>query len=364
MKIAIFKPTNIRNDNAFATGQHIIFEKLNKLNNYEITYFIDDENTNFSGVNIKYLKKNFLKDFFLKIVSKTLKLFYIKIPTYKDINFAQFDIVVTEGIHYPLISYLENFKGKIILNDSITTNYNLDRNRVNYLNKYFKDSIAVVVNDKIQTIYKKNSLRLNTYTIGHAIDINKIKFKQREIFNGKLISVGRLVEEKGYKYLIEAVKNLQVTYPLLCLHIYGAGPLKQKLLEQINKLELDSCVKLYGYIDNNSLLEKLNDYDAFISHPLEMKYIAEAFHMGNMEAMANGLPVITTDCGGVSYVVKNFALINEQRNIKSIEESISEFIQNDVLYKSFSTNGRIYIENEFALNVIIKKWEKVLLDEL
>lgn len=364
MKIAVFKPTNIRNNNAFATGQHIIFEALNKLDDYEFTYFIDDEYTNFNGINTKYLKIDSIKYFLLRIIRKVFKLFYMKIPSYKNLDFSQFDVVITEGIHYPLISYLENFQGKIILNDSITTNYSLDKKRVDYVNKYFKDSIVVVVNDKIPTIYKNNNLKLNTYTIGHAIDTKKIKFKQRTDFNGKLISVGRLVEEKGYQYIIEAVKNLHIKYPSLSLDIYGTGPLEHQLSAHIKSLGLSSSVRLCGFIDNNLLLEKLHEYDAFISHPLEMDYIAEAFHMGNMEAMANGLPVITTDCGGVPYVVKDFALINEQKNTKSIERSISNLIENNELYTNLSTNGRTYIENEFSLNVIVEKWKIILKEGL
>ena len=360
MKIAVFKPTNIRIDNSFATGQHIIFEALNKLDDYEFTYFIDDEKTNFNGINTKYLKIDSIKYFLQKVIRKVFKLFYMNIPAYKNLDFSQFDVVITDGIHYPLISYLENFQGKIILNDSITTNYSLDKKRVDYVNKYFKDSIVVVVNDKIPTIYKNNNLKLNTYTIGHAIDIKKINFKQRSYFNGKLISVGRLVEEKGYKYIIQAIKNLENTCPFLSLDIYGTGPLYDLISEQIKELKIDSKVTLFGFIDNNALLEKLNDYDAFISHPLEMSYIAEAFHMGNMEAMANGLPVITTDCGGVPYVVKNHAIITEQRNIISIEKAIVQIMKDEPYYTQLSRDSRKYIENEYILEIIINKWKLIL----
>lgn len=360
MKIAVFKPSNIRNDNAFATGQHIVFQRLNELENYEVTYFVDDLKTTFNKIDINYVKRNLTKEFFLKLKNKLFKIFYTKIPTYDNINFSEFDIVITEGIHYSLISYLENFEGKVIFNDSITTNYNIKKDKVDYLNQSFKNATAVVVNDKIPTLYEKNKIKLKTKTIGHAIDTDKIKFKQRNVFNGKLISIGRLVEEKGYKYIIQAIKNLEENYPFLSLDIYGTGPLYDLIFEQIKELKLESKVRLLGFIDNHALLKQLNDYDAFISHPLEMSYIAEAFHMGNMEAMANGLPVITTDCGGVPYVVKDYAIITEQRNIKSIEKAIVQILENKSFYSDLSKNGRKYIENEFSLEIIVNKWKLLL----
>ena len=90
-----------------------------------------------------------------------------------------------------------------------------------------------------------------------------------------------------------------------------------------------------------------------------MDHIAEAFLMGNMEAMASGLPVITSDCGGVPSVVKDNAIVNKQKSSEDIVKSINKLITDKILFNQMSVNGRKYIEDNFSHELIVKKWREV-----
>ena len=98
IKIAVFKPTNIRNNNAFATGQHIVFEELNKKKEFEISYFTDDKNTFFPGIKTQHLTINKFKTFKNRLIRKLTEKFYFKIPTFQNVSFKEFDLIITEGL--------------------------------------------------------------------------------------------------------------------------------------------------------------------------------------------------------------------------------------------------------------------------
>jgi len=203
-------------------------------------------------------------------------------------------------------------------------------------------------------------LNINTAVIGHAIDIKLIPFLKRTQCKGKLISIGRLVFEKGFKYIIKAIAILRNIYPDIKIDIYGNGPLKENLQNLIISLGLENIVSLKGFLPYKQLILKLEKYDLFLSHPLETSYIAEAFLMANMETMTNGLPVITSDCGGVPYVIRDKAIVVEQKNVNQIVRAVQDFIENPKKVEKFSVEGRKYTEENYSVEVIAKKWDKVI----
>ncbi len=361
-KIALFKPYNARTTNSFYSGQHPVFRYLQKNYNYEITYFIDDENVKFDTVNVKYIKRSKIKTLFHRVLRKVLRKYkwYWKIPYYKDLDFSKYDIVITEVIHYQFLDYFRHISYKVILNDSVSRQYILSKKQVNYLNKYFSNSLAVVVNDKIPILYQRSGIKIKNAVIGHSVQIENIPFVKRERFNGNMISMGRLVPEKGFEYIIQAIRILKKQHPEIKLDIYGDGILREKLQRLIQANGLTNNILLRRFLEYKQLLNKLGNYDLALSHPLETSYIAEAFLIANVEAMANGLPVITSDCGGVRYVVKDKAVVVQQKNVNEIVEAIEDFMKNAEKVKKFSIEGREYIVRNYSVEVIAKKWDKII----
>lgn len=362
INIAVFKPYNAKTTNPFCTGQHPFFKELQKNYNYQITYFIDDEKVKFDGVGIKYIKKNKIKTFLLLGLRKIFnrRKYYWKIPYYEDLDFSRYDLIITEGIHYLLLDYFRGIAEKVILNDSISRDYILSSIQRKYLNRYFSKSLAVTVNDKIPILYRKNGLNLNALTIGHSLNINLISFIKRAKCKGNLISVGRLVPEKGFEYIIRAINILKRKYPEIKLDIYGTGSGGKEIQNLIRLLGLEKAVFLKGFLSYKNLISMLKNYDLFVSHPLETPHIAEAFLMANMEAMANGLPVITSNCGGVPYTVKDKAVVVEQKNINQIIKAVEDFMNSPDRAEKYSLAGRKYIEENYSVRVIAVKWDKAI----
>jgi len=364
MNIAIFKPGNARNNNSFNSGQYPIFRNLNESVDYNITIFVDDPKVAFDEISIQYLESNIYVEFFLKIIRKLFSVRYIKVPYYKNIDFSNYDVVITEGIHCPFLRYFKDYNGLLVLNDSITAEKRIESLDFEKVNTLFQGALVVTVNEKIPFLYKKYGIKLDSIVIGHALQIDKIDFKERKTFTGKILSVGRLVEEKGYIYILQAMKSIIVDYPSIRLDIYGNGPLETYLNAFIQENDLQNHVKIFNPLEYEALLEKFSRYDLFISHPLETDHIAEAFHMANMEAMASGIPVITTDCGGVPYVVKDCAVVNKQKDIESLASSIVDLYNEQSKYNELSVLGRKHILTSYSLEAIQEKWAKILENNL
>ena len=301
IKIGIFKPTNIRNNNAFATGQYTVFEKLQRMNKIEIHLITDDKLYTSKNFRVKFLEIDLFKTFFNRIIKKLSNKPYLKIPYYKNLILNDFDVVITEGIHYPILKYLFRSNSRIIFNDSITLKKLFNKEKVTIFNENFKNSEVVTVNPKIIELYNEFKVKAKTTFIGHAVS-DKLKFLPIKKYNGKMISIGRLSEEKGFEIILKSCKLLKSFGLNFILDIYGEGPEKFKLQKIIKDFDLLDNVKLKGNFSHDELLKKLNNYSIFISHPLEKNNVAEAFNLSLAESMFAGLPSITSDCAGMKSI--------------------------------------------------------------
>ncbi len=115
----------------------------------------------------------------------------------------------------------------------------------------------------------------------------------------KIISVARLVPEKGLEELILAFKKVQEDAPDWLLEIYGQGPLERSLLELIQKEGLQDKIRLLGKV--NELQQSYESASIFV---LNSNY--EGFPNALMEAMAHGCACVARDCDyGPSEIIEH-----------------------------------------------------------
>lgn len=207
-----------------------------------------------------------------------------------------------------------------------------------------------------QTVLAKknfNKLLQNKSTvILNPVDINKFHIADYNNKASKIISVGRLEEQKNYPLLIAAFAKIANKYKKVTLDIYGIGSKYLELKKMIQKSDLNDRIFLKGNCDNiEKVLEKA---DCFV---LTSDY--EGLPNALMEAMVMGIPCIATDCpcGGPKELIrndKNGILINvgdERQLIRAIER-----ILNDTDYSMMLSRNSIKIRNRVEEGVIVKKW--------
>jgi glycosyltransferase involved in cell wall biosynthesis len=109
------------------------------------------------------------------------------------------------------------------------------------------------------------------------------------------VSVGRLIQPKGFDTLLEAFAQTLKEDANQQLQIVGDGPYRGALQTKIQQLHLTDKVKLLGAMPRNKVQECLANAHAFV-----LLSESETFGVSYIEAMAMGLPVVATDCGGPS----------------------------------------------------------------
>lgn len=250
--------------------------------------------------------KNIFHNIFYKIKYKLIYLLPKKI-IYKIIAREKYDVEVAfiEGFATAVISESKNKLSKKI------AWIHVDPIERNYADGYFKnleehsqcykkfDKIVCVSKSVERSAIKKYGITLNNImTQYNPIDEDDIKKRANEKINIldssaiKFITIGRLVEQKGYDRLIRVIKRLKEEYDgVFQLLILGDGEEKKQLGEYIKENKLTNIVKLQGFVKNP--YPYLKNSDLFICSSR-----AEGYSLVIAESLILNVPVISTKCSG------------------------------------------------------------------
>ena len=170
----------------------------------------------------------------------------------------------------------------------------------------------------------------------------------------RIVSVGRLMEQKNQRMLISAFAAVHNEFPEYELTIYGEGPCRNELEKQIEELGLKESVFLPG--NKKNVHELIADAELFV---LTSNY--EGMPNALIEAMCLGLPVISTKVSGATDLVidgENGALISvgdKEQLIKVLKELIVDSNKR----KQYATMA-MKLNEELNIQSIIDKWYQFL----
>ncbi|MDO9399659.1 MAG: glycosyltransferase [bacterium] len=228
-----------------------------------------------------------------------------------------------------------------------------------FISKLFNNIIAVseaVKNYVIKDYCVKSKKILVIY---NGVDVNKFfqHFKKRENVkeNRNIVigSVGRLVEQKGFKYLIEAVNKLSSqNIDIECL-IAGDGELKTVLLEKVKKLGLENKIKFLG--SQKDIKSFLNKIDIFI-----LPSLWEGFGLVILEAGLAGLPVIVSKVGGIVEIIedKKDGLFVNPANSDDLAQKIKDLIEHKEFRDELAINLQTKVKNNFTIQNTVAQYEQ------
>ncbi len=151
----------------------------------------------------------------------------------------------------------------------------------------------------------------------------------------KLLAVCRLISRKRIDLLIEAVVEATKTGVDVKLNIAGEGNLLSSLRTLAMELEVDDRIDFLGRIPFEQMSEVYRSNDIFV-----MSSAHEGMSNAMLEAMASGLPIITTRCEGVEELIADNGIVIEQPNAKLIADAIKKLTQNKQDYKAMCEAAR------------------------
>ena len=173
----------------------------------------------------------------------------------------------------------------------------------------------------------------------------------------EIVTVGRLTEQKNQYLLIDSFKEIHDEYPSLKLKIIGDGNLKNDLIDYSNMNGLNDSVIFRGNVEN--VKDEIYKSKVFV---LSSDY--EGMPNALMEAMALGIPCVSTNCpiGGPKFLIKNDIngiLVNVNDKDDMIK-AIRKILNDDNFQNIISKNSNESMK-QYGSRPITKKWEDFIL---
>lgn len=187
-------------------------------------------------------------------------------------------------------------------------------------------------------------------TIYNGIDLNTFTRRQVEPTEPLILSVGRLIEKKGFPQLIRACHRLAQKGVRFGCEIVGSGPLSPALNEEISKLGLKDKVRLRGE-QPHAELPPLYERAMVFALPCIVAANGDRDILPNVlkEAMAAGVPVVTTQLDGIEELVTHgqSGLLVPPEDIDALVSALELLLKDSSLRRQLATEARQVIEERF-----------------
>ena len=290
----------------------------------------------------------------------SLTLLYAAIPLLRkqpyDIIHCHFGPV---GLKGALLRDIGTLQGKLI-----TTFHGFDL--TTYLQKYGERIQDLLFNKgdlflPISNLWKRRLVELGcdekkvmVHRMG--IDCRKFAFIPRELHADgrvRLLTICRLVEKKGVKYGILAIAKLAKVNPNIEYNIVGDGPLKENLQQLIQELDIGDIVKLLGWKQQQELVDILNNTDILIAPSVTSENgDQEGIPVAIMEAMAVGLPIISTQHSSIPELVEDgvSGFLVPEKDVNALAKKLGYMIEQPQIRLEMGRAGRAYVENYYNIN--------------
>jgi len=183
---------------------------------------------------------------------------------------------------------------------------------------------------------------------------DEVDFIRATYGNRIVLFVGKLRYYKGLPYLIQSAQKVEAKFLII-----GAGPLRQPLETLVKEQNLQDRVIFLGEVDNQSLVNYLHSSDVFV---LPSIYRSEAFGISLLEAMACGLPVITTELGtGTSYVNlhNKTGFVVPPADSKALAKALNFLLDNPGIRRSMGEAGFQRVSQEFTHTRMLESLEEI-----
>ena len=211
----------------------------------------------------------------------------------------------------------------------VCTSHGCDLNRCPQTSNHRrKQTIFTLLNvDKVLTVSDELKLEANSL-VGKELDIDVITngadiqkfFPQDKIF----LFIGNLITVKGVNFLFDVLERIDFGYSILAI-IIGDGPLRKDLQERASAEKFSkNKIRMVGQIPYENIPTWMNAADLFVLPSLK-----EGFPCVIVEALACGLPVISTTVGGIPEIIKDgrYGTLVPPTNLVALERAIKEGLE-------------------------------------
>jgi glycosyltransferase involved in cell wall biosynthesis len=169
----------------------------------------------------------------------------------------------------------------------------------------------------------------------------------------RILSVGRLIEFKGFRDLIAANAELKKRGIEFECEIIGEGPLREELQNAIAVAGLDGIVRLLGALSQEDVLRRVGDCDVFtLASIVDNKGASDILPTVILEAMAAARPVVSTRLAGIPEMVRHdeSGLLVAPGDVVALADALESLLCDPQLRERFGAAGRRVVEDKFDVD--------------
>jgi len=278
------------------------------------------------------------------------------IPTLMAIDLRRVDIVHAHS-HLFFSTNLAALKRKISSTPLVITNHGFKVQRGLWMD-LFQDAYLASAGrwtlraaDKVISLEGDGARRVcsmgvhpsKSIVIPNGVDIDLFRPKRDRTVDNSILWAGRFVEEKGVKYLLEAVRSISKKMPSIRLSLAGYGPLEDRLKSYTQQLDISGNVKFIGPVDHKTLASLMNECAIFALPNLGVELSSVM-----LEAMACARPFVATDGAAIKDEVGGAGMFVPPKDSESLAKAIMHLLSDEALRTRLGQRGRSIVVERFS----------------
>lgn len=212
-------------------------------------------------------------------------------------------------------------------------------------------AVSKTVQESAVLVYRKKEVRL----IYNGVDLHRFECRREYTRTGnevRFLNISRFMQEKRHDVMIEAFARVVTEYPGVTFSFVGSGKLMEAAKQKVFECGLENNVMFHGAREDIS--DVLREHDVFV---LGSDY--EGFGLVLAEAMASGMPLITTEVGIVREWQKNkYGLVVPQNDPEAMAEAMLLMLRSSEMQQTCGEAGRTDA-TAYDLAVTIAQYEQL-----
>ncbi len=212
----------------------------------------------------------------------------------------------------------------------------------------------VIVPSEYNKRYLSEEICINTEMTVVPATTSVDKFKPSDsCVPGRLLTIARLVEKKGYEYTVDAVAELIDQGYNVEYHIVGTGERKNLLRERVRELGIEDYVEFLGHVSDEKLQSELHESELFVLPcVIASDGDRDVAPVALKEAMATQTACVSTSISAIPELITDGynGILVEPNNSTALVEAISSLLDNSGRRKEIAANGRETVENQFDIS--------------
>lgn len=222
---------------------------------------------------------------------------------------------------------------------------------------HIKSAAKIIVLTQEMRLRTEHELGRAAEVIPNGVNLNLFypsSEKKNNTQNQSIITVSRIDDKKGLEYAIQSMSQIRTKYPHAKLKIVGDGEYRKYLEELTMNSGLSESIEFLGLIPNTEIPTHLRNADLFL-----LPSLFEGLPLTLLEAMACGLPVISTPVSIAPEIIKNWnnGIIVPFKSPDAIADAVITLLSNTKLRETYAENSATAAKETASWESIYEKYQ-------